>query len=537
MDALAGSGTLDFSRDFAAPGRSVAIAENGMVATSHPLATLAGLDILRAGGSAVDAAVAAAAVQGVVDPLMTGVGGDVFAIISPTNGPVESYNGSGTAPAGLDLETLRAGGLTAIPEDSPHAVTIPGAVDAWCRLTEKYGRLPLGRVLEAAIGFAENGYRVMPRVAHDWANAWRRVANPTAAQQFLPGGKPPQIGDKLANPALGRTLRGIAERGRAAFYTGEVAADIVATLRSLGGVHTEADFATYRGRDTLPISTLYRGYELLECPPNGQGLAALIIARILDGFDLADPRLTEADRIHLLAEATKAAYAQRDALVADPDHIRFELDDVLGERAIDALRARIDPRRASEDTQWVLPDHRDTVYISVVDRDRNAVSFINSIFSSFGSGIFAQKSGVLLQNRGCGFSLQPGHPNAAAGGKRPLHTIIPALLRKDGQTLMPFGVMGGQYQATGHAHFLSQMLDRGLNPQQANEQPRSFAFRGTLQLETTIAEPVAADLAARGHRVVRVEPLGGCQAIWIDHKRGLLFGGSEHRKDGLALGY
>ncbi|MDR3475655.1 MAG: gamma-glutamyltransferase [Devosia sp.] len=522
-----------------APGRSAAIAENGMAATSHPLATMAALDILREGGSAIDAAVAAVAVQGVVDPHMTGIGGDCFAILGPVDGPVTSLNGSGPAPRATRLETVLERGWTAIPETSPEAVTIPGAVAAWCQLIEEHGRFDLGRVLAPAIAYAEQGYRITPRVFHDWHRYQARLTvHAAAARQFLPGGRVPQVGERMANPALARTLRAIARSGRAAFYEGEVAADLVATLRALGGIHTEEDFATYRAIDTLPIAAPYRGYELLECPPNGQGLAALIIARILDGFDLADPALSEADRIHLLAEASKAAYAQRNALIADPDHIRFEQDEVLGDAAIASLRARIKWDRAAEASTWDLPAHRDTVYVSVVDKDRNAVSLINSIFSTFGSGIYAEKSGVLLQNRGCGFSLRPGHPNAIAGGKRPLHTIIPALLRKDGRPVMSFGVMGGQYQAVGHVHVLSGMLDRGLNPQAAAETPRSFAFGPTLTLETTIDETVATDLALRGHNVVWAsEPLGSCQAIWIDHERGLLIGGSDHRKDGLALGY
>jgi gamma-glutamyltranspeptidase/glutathione hydrolase len=530
---------FNFDRNFSAPTRSVSIAESGMVATSHPLASLAGLDMLRAGGSAIDAAIAAVAVQGVVDPLMTGIGGDVFAIVAPPTGSVTSYNGSGTAPAATRPEMLTDKGLTSIPDDSPFAVTIPGAVDAWCALSQKHGRLELAQVLAPAIGYAENGYRVTPRVALDWDIYQARVArNPAAARAFLPGGKPPRVGDLMRNPALAMTLRAIAAKGRSAFYEGAVAADMVANLQALGGVHTEDDFAAYRGFDTVPISAPYRGFTVKECPPNGQGLAALIITRILDGFDLADPSLSEADRIHLLAEASKMAYAQRDALIADPGSSHYNLDDVLGDGPIAGLRALIRMDRAETRLAWDVPNHRDTVYVSVVDKDRNAVSLINSVFMAFGSGIFAEQSGVLLQNRGAGFSLREGHPNVIAGGKRPLHTIIPGLLEQNGRPVMPFGVMGGQYQATGHAHFLSQMLDRGMNPQAANEAPRSFAFGGKLTLESTIAPDTAADLAARGHQIVWVdEPIGGCQAIWMDHDRGILLGGSDHRKDGLALGY
>ena len=530
---------FSFDRDFMQPGRSPAIAENGMVATSHPLASMAALDILREGGNAVDAAVAAVAVQSVVDPHMTGIGGDCFAILAPADGPVTSINGSGPAPAAARLETLLDRGFEAIPDSSPDAVTIPGAVATWCHLIERHGRLDMSRVLGPAIAFAEGGYRVTPRVFFDWNRGRTRLLrHAPAARQFLPDGRVPQVGDRMSNPALAQTLRAIARSGRSAFYEGEVAADIVSTLRALGGVHTEADFASFHPLDTAPIGAPYRGYELLECPPNGQGLAALIIARVLEGFELEDPALTEADRIHLLAEASKAAYAQRNALVADPEHTRFDLDDVLGDAPIARLRDRITLEHATPASAWDLPAHRDTVYVSVVDKDRNAVSLINSIFMTFGSGIYAEKSGVLLQNRGCGFSLVPGHPNAFAGGKRPLHTIIPALLREDGRPVMSFGVMGGQYQAAGHAHILSQVVDRGLDPQAAAEAPRSFAFGSTLTLETGIDESVATDLALRGHHVEwAAEPLGGCQAIWIDHARGVLIGGSDPRKDGMALGY
>jgi gamma-glutamyltranspeptidase/glutathione hydrolase len=276
----------------------------------------------------------------------------------------------------------------------------------------------------------------------------------------------------------------------------------------------------------------------MECPPNGQGLAALIIARILDGFDLASASLSEADRVHILAEASKAAYAQRDAIIADPSAMIADIAGVLAESSIAAMRARISMARASASQDWDLPEHKDTVYVTVVDRDRNAISLINSIFSAFGSGIYAPRAGVLLQNRGCGFSLKAGHPNAIAPRKRPFHTIIPAMVQKDGRPVMSYGVMGGQYQAVGHAHILSQIVDRGLDPQQANESARSFAFRGNLALETTHSAETKANLDARGHKTVWAdEPLGGCQAIWIDHERGVLFGSSDHRKDGIALGY
>jgi gamma-glutamyltranspeptidase/glutathione hydrolase len=343
----------------------------------------------------------------------------------------------------------------------------------------------------------------------------------------------------MRNPALAATLRKIGREGRAGFYEGSVMADILDRLKELGGLHEEADFTAQRCEWVEPIHAAYRGHEVYECPPNGQGLAALMILRQLEGFSLAGDSLSLADRIHLFAEATKAAYHVRDEHIADPAQADVDVAGFLSDAWANAARAKIHMDQAMPGPEWNGgTEHTDTVYLCAVDRDGNAVSFINSLFSSFGTGIMSPKSGVLLHNRGTSFRTIPGHPNAIAPHKRPFHTIIPAMLCKDGRAVMPYGVMGGQYQAVGHAHIAHQMLDRGLDPQQAAEAPRHFAFRGQLRLETTIPEPVAADLVRRGHAVERARvPMGGCQAIWIDRERGALIGGSEPRKDGLALGY
>jgi gamma-glutamyltranspeptidase / glutathione hydrolase len=525
-------------RDFQKPGRSVAVSDRAMAASSHPLATLAAVDILREGGHAAEAAVAAVALQSVIDPLMTGLGGDCFALVAGSEGEPLALNGSGPAPQALRRGDLVERGLARIPDDSVHAVTVPGAVEAWIRLVERFGRLGLERVLQPAIRAAEDGFCVTPRVAYDWAAYESRVSSHAPArEQYLPGGSAPAVGARFHQPALARTLRRIAAEGRAGFYEGETAADMVRTLREAGGVHTEEDFARFRAFETEPVAAPYKGHELLECPPNGQGIAALMIARILDGFELKP--MGEADRIHVLAEATKLGYAMRDAVIGDP--ARGETLDVrtlLSDRFVETLRARIRMDEAAEPTAWTGPNHRDTVTVSVVDGDRNAVSIINSIFHPFGSGIYAPGAGILFQNRGSGFSVEENHPNVVDGGKLPFHTIIPGLLRKEKRTVMAFGVMGGQYQAAGHAHLLSQMLDVGLDPQAANEAPRSFAFGDTLTIENTVPKAVRADLEARGHRTQVAEaPLGGCQAIWIDHERGVLLGSSDHRKDGMALGF
>lgn len=524
-------------RDFMAPGRSLAVGDRGMAATSHPAVTLAAIDMLRAGGNAVDAAIAAIALQGVVDPHMTGIGGDCFAIYAPVSGPPVAINGSGRAPAKAELGWFRQQGMISIPDDSPHAVTVPGAVDAWCRLAADYGSKGLDEILAPAIRAAENGFVIPPRSALDWARYGDRIARHKAGiPVYLPGGAAPGVGGKLSHPALGATLRNIAREGRAAFYEGAVAEEIVATLKTLGGLMRLEDLAKARSDYVTPIGTEYRGHRIWQCPPNGQGVAALLIARILAGFDMGDAALGEADRIHLLAEATKAAYRQRDALVADPAFHPLDVEALLSDASINAMRASISTKRAGAPVDFAMPVHRDTAYVAVADRDGNMASFINSLFFAFGSGIYAPRSGVLLHNRGSGFRLVEGHPNAIAPGKRPFHTIIPGLLAKDGKPVIALGVMGGQYQATGHLQILSGVLDRGLDIQRSSDVPRSFAFDGTLSLEPTVSTAVADDLTARGHRVIWAdEPLGGFQAVQVDHKRGLMYGASDHRKDGIAL--
>ncbi len=526
-------------RDFNVPGRSAAMAASGMVATSQPQATLAGLDVLRRGGNALDAAIAAVAMQCVVEPESTGIGGDCFVLFSRKGAPPVALNGSGRAPRKATAEWYAERGIKDIEVQTPHAVTVPGAVDAWYTLHQEYGSLPLSELLEPAARAAEDGYVVNQRVAYDWQRLEWKLRDPVTAALFLKDGKPPVAGDTMRNPALARTLRRIGREGRTAFYEGAVAREIVARLKSLGGLHEEEDFAAQHSEWVEPIHAGYRGYEVYECPPNGQGLAALMILRQLAGFALGDDSLSEADRLHLLAEATKAAYRVRDDCFADPAQADVDVAGFLSDDWAERARRQIRLDAVLPGNEWHGGTlHADTVYLCAVDRDGNACSLINSLFSNFGSGIVAPESGVLLQNRGSAFRTTPGHPNAIAPGKRPLHTIIPAMLVKDGQSVMPFGVMGGQYQAVGHAHFVHRMLDRGFDPQQAAEAPRSFAFRGKLRVEQAVPEAIVGDLARRGHDIeVAKVPLGGCQAIWIDRERGVLVGGSDPRKDGLALGY
>ncbi len=525
--------------DFFSARRPSTLTGKAMIATSHPLATAAGLELLQAGGNAVDAAIAAAAVQGVVDPLMTGIGGDCFVLFASAGGGVQALNGSGRAPAAASVAGLKAAGLAdTIPQTSPHAVTVPGAVSAWCRLLADHGSLPLPRIFSRAIDYAEKGFRVTPRVAKDWAEDAATVASdPGAAAVFLPDGVPPQAGDLIAQPLLARTLRAIAEQGATAFYEGANAAAMVSYLRGLGGLHTLEDFAAAKhGAEWVtPISASYRGYDVHECPPNGQGLAALVILKILEGFDMA--ALNEADRIHLHAEASKLAYHHRDALIGDPTHCPDVAQTLLSDEVITRLRARIDMRRAGAPALWDEPEHKDTIYLCVVDEAGNAISFINSVFHGFGSGRLDPETGVLFQSRGASFRLIEGHPNAIGPGKRPMHTIIPGMVTKAGRVVMPFGVMGGQYQAAGHAAFLSGVIDRGMGLQEAMDAPRSFGYGAVLEVEPTVPAAVRDDLVARGHSIAVVtSPIGGSQAIRI-REDGLLEGGSDSRKDGMALGY
>lgn len=526
-------------RDFQAPNRSAAIGGEAMAATSHPLATLAALDVLRDGGNAADAAVAASAVLCVAEPHMTGIGGDCFLLYAPGGGIPIALNGSGRTPAAATLDWYLEHGFDDIPECSPHAVTVPGAVDAWFRLNADHGTRDMAALLAPAIRLAEEGCHLTPRVARDIAITWPQVADdPTAAAIFLEGGAPPPVGQKVSQPLLAATLRLIAAKGRDAFYEGPVAEDIVGRLRGLGGLHTLEDFASQRAVYETPIAVPYGDHEVYECPPNGQGIVALMMLRMLAGYDLYGGGFGEADRIHLLAEATKAGYAARDAYFCDPTTDALDVAHFLSEDYAEKTRSRISLERATADAAWDEPEHRDTVYLAVVDRDGNAISFINSLFAEFGSGIMSPRTGVLLHSRGSIFRVKPGHPNAIAPRKRPLHTIIPGMLVKDERAVMPFGVMGGHYQATGHANLISRLLAGGMDPQAAVEAPRSFAYGGALQLETTISDAVVSDLARRGHKVMHApRPLGGGQAIRIDRTRGVLVGGSDPRKDGCALGY
>jgi gamma-glutamyltranspeptidase/glutathione hydrolase len=533
-------------RDFHLPGRSPVFAQNGICATSHPLAAKVAVQILEAGGNAVDAAIAGAVLLGICEPQMTGIGGDCFVLLKPAGDEkIIALNGSGRAPAALSAEKLRAAGqaktpgapMSGISAGGPGAVTIPGAIDAFCRLSKDWGRIGLKAALAPAIHYAEAGVPVAPRTAMDW-----RIAASTlqgdARDHYLLAGKAPGAGQVFRHPQQAEVLRRIALEGRAGFYEGEVAEDMVAALRALGGVHTLDDFAATTCDYTDPVSGAYKDVEMVEHPPNGQGATAILLNNILSHFDVAGMDPFGAARAHIEAEAAKLAYDARDRFLADPDYMT-RLPHMLSPELGADLAALIDPKSAMPDPRTASDRvHRETIYLTVIDKDRMAVSLIYSIFHSFGSGIASSKFGVLFQNRGFGFSLEPGHPNEAGGGKRPMHTIIPGMLKKGGKVIMPFGVMGGAYQSNGHSRLITNIVDFGLHPQAAIDAPRSFSDAGHMMVERGYPDKVRAELAEMGHKVSIPEvPIGGAQAILIDDENGVLQGASDPRKDGCALGY
>lgn len=524
-------------RDFQSPGRSAVFAANGMCATSHPLAARTAVDILERGGNAMDAAIAGAVLLGICEPQSTGIGGDCFVLFSPAGSDeIHALNGSGRAPAAADAAALRARGETAVALDGVDSVTIPGAIDAFCTLSERWGVLGLDAILAPTIKYADEGVPVAPRVAFDWAGE-AGILQGSALKSYLVNGAVPKAGQIFRAPGQAEVLRRVAKQGRDAFYSGEIADDMVATLNAKGGVHTVADFTATACNETIPVSGTYKGVELVEHPPNGQGATAILMLNILSDFDIAGMDPVGSERAHIEAEAAKLAYDARNRFIADADHTT-RLDHMLAAETAAKLAALIDPAKAMAAPAALSEAvHKDTVYITVVDKDRMAVSLIYSIYHSFGSGIASDKFGILLQSRGGGFTLEQGHPNELKGGKRPMHTIIPGMLRQNGRVMMPFGVMGGAYQPNGHARLLSNMIDFGMSPQNAIDATRSFPDNGILGLERGYSASVRKALADKGHAVEVVDkPIGGAQAIMI-HEDGALEGASDPRKDGCALGY
>ena len=526
-------------RDIHLPGRSTVHGTGGAAATSQPLATLAAIDMLRAGGNALDAAISACAVQCVTEPNGTGIGGDCFAMYwINSERRLVAINGSGHAPAALTSEWLLAQGLRAIAGDSVHSVTIPGAVDAWCRLNADHGRLSMAEVLEPAIRYADSGFALGPCIATEWAAATQKLArNPNTARQYLRDGQAPSAGDLWRPPQLAETLRAIATNGRDAFYRGPVAHDMVTSLRSLGGVHTLEDFAVERSTYVTPIASSYRGVELIQMPPNSQGAVMLLIMNILAGFDLTKFPPQSAERFHLLAEATRLAFEVKEA-IGDPAFSDVSVEPFLTDAFAKSMQQRIRPDRAGSIPAAAAAGGRDTVYVAVVDADRNVCSFINSLYMQFGSGLTSETSGVLFHNRGIGFKVAPGHPASVAPRKRPPHTILPGLAMRAGRPWLAFGVKGAAYQPIGQAQILTNLIDYGMDLQAAIDDARCAYNEGHVDVERGISDAVRRGLTALGHRVVETAlPLGGAQCVAIDWERGTLSAASDSRKDGLALCY
>ena len=527
-------------------GRSVVRAQHGMVATSQPLASQVGLEVLKRGGNAVDAAIAMAAVLNVTEPMMTGVGGDMFAIVYwAKTKELKGLNASGRAPRALSLDYFAKNNIKRMPEFGMTSITVPGAVDGWTTLRDKYGTMKLADLLAPAIGYAENGFPVMEKAAEDWnAEVQKLKRTPAAASNYLIDGRAPQPGELFRQPNLARTLRTIADGGRDAFYKGPIAKAIVDYMKDNGGFITMEDLAATKADWVEPISTNYRGYQVYELPPNGQGITALIALNILEGFDLGAMRSQPAQYYHTMIEAMKLAFADRNRYIADPTFSKVPVSELLSKDYAAKRRALIDPRKALDNPPpGDINLGSDTTYFTVVDKDGNAVSFINSLFDAFGSGVVGGDTGIVFQNRGSAFSLDPKHPNAIAPGKRPFHTLIPAMVMKDNQLFMSFGVMGGAIQAQGHVQVLVNLIDLKMGLQEAIDAPRyRFTSGRSVLLEDELGSSVIEQLLSMGH--VRGKPpgvlrssMGGGQAIMIDPVSKTLMGASDQRKDGMALGY
>ena len=533
--------------------RSVVMARNGIIATSQPLASAAGLAVLQQGGNAIDAAVTAAAVLSVVEPTMNGIGGDLFALVyDPKTKSVRALNASGRAPAAATVEEFKRRGLASIPYRGELSVSVPGVVDGWSELLAKHGTLTLAKALEPAIRYARGGYAVSEIIATQWKDQEETLAkDPAAAATFLINGRAPKTGDIFRNEKLAASLELISRGGRDAFYRGAIAKAIGADMRARNGLLTDADLAAHKSDWTEPLSTAYRGFEVLEFPPNTQGVVALEMLNILEGFDLKALGHNTGAYLHLLVEAKKIAFADRDAWLADPAATpAAALRRMLSKEYAATRRKEIDPERAGREYKPLAIDgaspageehpqaHGDTIYLTAADKDGNVISLIQSIYESFGAGIVAGDTGITLHNRGSLFSLRAGHPNLLAPGKRPFHTLVPAMVMKDGRPWLSFGVMGGDMQPQGHVQVLLNLIDFGMNVQEAGEAPRFRHTANGLALESAISPEARFGLDTRGHRIVSgVGVFGGFQGILIDPRTGVMMGGSDPRKDGLAIGW
>jgi len=535
--------------------RSVVVAQNGIVATSQPLAAQAGLDVLQAGGNAADAAIAANAVIGLTEPMSCGIGGDLFVIYwDAKTKKLYGLNASGRSPYALNREVFQQRGMSHIPSTGPLSWSVPGCVDGWSVLHERFGKMKWAELLQPGIDYAENGFPVSEIIARGWKGAESNLSDwPDSAKTYLPGGRAPEEGEIFKNPYLAASYRAIAAEGRDAFYRGEIARKIVEFSQANGGYFAMKDFEEHESNWVDPVSTNYRGYDIWELPPNGQGIAALQILNLLEPYDIRAMGHNSPEFAHLFVEAKKLAFADRAKFYADPAFGKLPTAELISKPYADRRRKLIDPDRAATNVPAGDPilQHGDTIYLTVVDKDRNCCSLIQSNYYGFGSQMAPGDVGFVLQNRGALFSLEEDHLNRLEPHKRPFHTIIPAFATKDGQPWLCFGVMGGDMQPQGHVQVLINMIDFGMNPQAAGDAARirhlgsqtptsqpMDAEGGEVQFESAVPQSTVDALRQKGHQVKRaVGSFGGYQAIMIDSKHGTLHGATEPRKDGAAVGY
>ena len=532
--------------------RSTVLAKNGMVATSQPLASQSGLEILKNGGNAVDAAVATAAVLNVVEPMSTGIGGDMFALYwDNKQKKVFALNGSGSQSRNVDIKDLTDLGLESIPNEknnSHFAVSVPGTVDGWESLIDKFGSMKLSDVLFDSINYAEKGFPVSEIISKVWSSkeVVEKLRFRKSGEQFLPNGNPPKYGEIIKLPNLAKSLRIISEGGSEAFYKGEIASSITNFIQSQGGWLCMEDLAKHKSEWVDPISTNYRGYEIWECPPNGAGIIALMALNIVENFDINSMGLQSAETYHHLIESMRLAFSDGLFYVADPNKTHVPVDQLLSKNYASKRVLEISSKEKNSNISYGNPlGGSDTVYLSVIDREGNACSFINSLYSSFGTGLVVPEYGIALQNRGSLFSLDPEHPNYLEPSKKPYHTIIPGMATKDGELSLSFGVMGGFQQPQGHLQTLVNMIDFDLDPQQALDALRfriDVEGNGVIHLEEGVSSDLVNELKKRGHEVNIVSgydriSFGGGQIISRDPSSNLLMGGTEPRKDGIAVGW
>lgn len=515
------------------------LSSNGLAATSHPLASDEAISILKQGGNAIDAAIAASIMLSVVEPHATGIGGDCFAIISMNGKNPVAYNGSGIAPQKAKVNFLKKKNIKSIGLESPHSVTIPGAIHAWATIHKEYGKLDFKKLFLKSINYARKGFEITQNVSENWKKNISKLSNNENAKKiFLKNGKAYNFSEKFKNIPLANTLEKISKKGFKEFYEGDIAVDMVNSLKKVGGIHTLEDFAKQKTERLNTISSIYKGKTLHQCPPNGTGITVLLMMKMIEKLNIENYKTDSVERFHIEAEVTKLAYSIREKNIGDPKFINLNLKNILSQTAIDEAVKKISMDKCYNVGNLDIPAHPETVYLTVVDKDFNAVSIINSICYAFGSGITTDNTGILFQNRGTNFRLEENHPNCIDGLKRPLHTIIPGMVCNDAnKPILSYGVMGGQFQPVGQTHVLNNILDYNMSPQEAISFPRAFHFNNIYQLESGISKRTENDLKKKGHKTVRInEYLGGGQAIQIDWQKGLLIGGSDPRKDGYALG-